>query len=104
MPDAAVSMEGQQCVSAGGVFIFATPWTIAHQAPLSVGFSRRGYWSWLPFPSPGDLADPGIEPSLVHWQADSLLLSHQGSPNPYSHGGYISQVAFQDHIGNIPPN
>ena len=62
MPDAAVSMEGQQCVSAGGVFIFATPWTIAHQAPLSVGFSRRGYWSWLPFPSPGDLPDPGIEP------------------------------------------
>ena len=41
---------------------FATPWTAAHQAPLSMGFSRREYWSKLPFPSPGDLPDPGIEP------------------------------------------
>ncbi|CAI9152054.1 unnamed protein product [Rangifer tarandus platyrhynchus] len=41
---------------------FATPWTIAHQAPLSMEFSRQEYWSGLPFPSPGDLPDPGIEP------------------------------------------
>ena len=40
---------------------FATPWTVAHQAPLSMGFSRQGYWSRLPFPSPGDVPDPGIE-------------------------------------------
>ena len=40
----------------------ATPWTIACQAPLSMGFSRQEYWSGLPFPSPGDLPDPGIEP------------------------------------------
>ena len=39
----------------------ATPWTAAYQAPLSMGFSRQGYWSGLPFPSPGDLSDPGIE-------------------------------------------
>ena len=39
-----------------------TPWTVAHQAPLSMGFSRQEYWSGLPFPSPGDLPDPGIEP------------------------------------------
>ena len=39
----------------------ATPWTVAHQAPLSMGFSRQQYWNGLPFPSPGDLPDPGIE-------------------------------------------
>ena len=43
------------------VRLFATPWTVAHQAPLSVGFSRQEYWSGLPFPPPGDLSDPGIE-------------------------------------------
>ena len=41
---------------------FATPWTVAHQSPLSMGFSRQEYWNGLPFPSPGDLPDPGIEP------------------------------------------
>ena len=44
------------------VRLFATPWTVAYQAPLSMGFSRSEYWSGLPFPSPGDLPDPGIEP------------------------------------------
>ena len=43
------------------VQFFATPWTVAHQAPLSLGFSRQEYWSWLSFPSPGDLPNPGIE-------------------------------------------
>ena len=42
---------------------FATPWTVAHQAPLSMEFSRQEYWSGLPFPSPGDLPDPGTEPT-----------------------------------------
>ena len=42
---------------------FATSWTITHQAPLSMGFPRQEYWSGLPFPSPGDLPDPGIEPA-----------------------------------------
>ena len=41
--------------------LFATPWTLACQAPLSLGFSRQEYWSGLPFPTPGDLPDPGIE-------------------------------------------
>ena len=41
---------------------FVTPWTVSHQAPLFMEFSRQGYWSVLPFPSPGDLPDPGIEP------------------------------------------
>ena len=44
------------------VRLFATPWTVAHLAPLSVGFSRQEYWSGLPFPSSGDLPDPVIEP------------------------------------------
>ena len=41
--------------------LFATPWTVAHQAPLSIGFSRQEYWRRLPFPSPGDLPDPEIK-------------------------------------------
>ena len=49
-----------------------TPWTVAHQAPLSMGFSRQEYWSGSPFPSPGDLPDPGIEPGSPALQADSL--------------------------------
>ena len=48
------------------------PWTVAHQALLSVEFSRHEYWSWLPFPSPGDLPDPGIKPGSPPVQADSL--------------------------------
>ena len=44
------------------VGLFETPWTAAYQAPLAMGFSRQDYWSGLPFPSPGDLPDPGIEP------------------------------------------
>ena len=50
----------------------ATPWTIACQSPLSMGFSRQEYWSSLPFPSPGDLPDPGIKPGSPDLQADSL--------------------------------
>ena len=47
------------------VQLFATPWTVALQAPLSVGFSRQEYWSGLPCPPPGDLPDPGIEPESL---------------------------------------
>ena len=50
----------------------AIPETVAHQAPLSMGFSRQQYWSGLPFPSPGDLPDPEIEPRSTELQADSL--------------------------------
>ena len=48
------------------VRLFVTPWTVAYHAPLSVGFSRQDYWSGLPFPSPEDLPDPGIEPKSTH--------------------------------------
>ena len=60
-------------------------WTIVCQAPLSMGFCRRKYWSGLPFPSPGDLPDPGTEPICPVSPAgagDSFLLSHLGSPLP----------------------
>ena len=49
-----------------------TPWTVAHQAPPSMEFSSQEYWSGLPFPSPGDLPDPGIEPGAPALQADVL--------------------------------
>ena len=60
------------------VRLFATPWTVAYQAPLSMGFSRQEYWSGLPFPSPGDLPDPGIEPGSPALQADALTSEPPG--------------------------
>ena len=48
-------------VSHSVIYLFVTPWTVAHQAPLSMEFSRQAYWSGLPFPIPGDLLDPGME-------------------------------------------
>ena len=56
----------------------ATPWTVACQALLSLEFSRQKYWSGLPFPSPGDLPDPGIEPRSPALQADSLPTKPSG--------------------------
>ena len=50
----------------------ATPWSVAYQASLSIGFARQEYWSGLPFPSPGDVPDPGIEPRSPALQADTL--------------------------------
>ena len=50
-----------------------------------MGFSRQEYWSGLPFPPPGDLPDPGLKPCLLHWQVDSLPLSHLGSPKNITH-------------------
>ena len=69
------------------VRLFATPWTVACQAPPSMGFSRQEYWSGLPFPSTGDLPNPGIEPRSPALQADSLPSEPPGNqaerpPNP----------------------
>ena len=66
------------------------PWTVAHQAPPSMGFSRQEYWSGLLFPSPGDLPDPGIEPRSPALQADALTSEPPGKPI-YK---FISQVHF----------
>ena len=62
------------------VRLFATPWTVVYQAPPSVGFSRQEYWSGLPFPSPGDLPNPGIEPRSSTLLADSLTSEPPGKP------------------------
>ena len=62
------------------VRFFETLWTVARQAPLSMGFSRQEYWSGLPFASPGDLPDPGIKSASLALQADSLPMSRRGSP------------------------
>ena len=60
--------------------LFATPWTVAHQAFLSMGFSRQEYWSGLPFPSPEDLPNPGIETRSPALQADTLTSEPPGKP------------------------
>ena len=62
-----VKVKSLSCVQ-----LFATLWTVARQAPLSLGFSRQEYWSGLPFPSPEDLPNPGIEPGSPALQADAL--------------------------------
>ena len=61
------------------VRFFVTPWTAAYQAPPSMGFSRQAYWSGLPFPSPGDLPDPGTEPRSPTLQADALTSEPLGN-------------------------
>ena len=61
--------------------LFVTPWTVVYQAPPSMGFSRQDYWSGLPFPSPGDLPDPEIEPGSSALQADALTSEPPGKPH-----------------------
>ena len=65
-------LESNEVKSLSRVRLFATPWTVAYQAPPSMGFSRQEYCRGLPFPSPGDLPDPGIEPGSSALQADAL--------------------------------
>ena len=78
----ALAWSGLLLLLLSHVQLFVTPWTIVHQASLSMGFPRQEYWSGWPFPTPGDLPDPGIEPmspASPALQGDSLPLSHQGS-------------------------
>ena len=87
-------------MSLSHVQLLATPWTVAYQAPLSMGFSRQEYWSGLPCPPPGDLPDPGIEPRSPALQADSLLFEPPGKP--YAHKFVKAQVhqRFTSSIAN----
>ena len=71
-----------QCYSLSCVRLFVIPRTGAHQASLSVEFSRQKYWNVLPFPSPGDLLGQGIKPCSPALQADSLLTEPPGKPLP----------------------
>ena len=70
-----VKVKSLSCVR-----LFTTPLSIAHQAPLSMGFFRQEYWSGLPFPSPGDLPGPGIEPGSPALQTEALLSELPGKP------------------------
>ena len=71
---------------------FGTPWTVACQVPLSMGFPRQEYWSGLSFPSPGDLPNPGIEPGTPALQADSLPTELSGKPHPPLQKEYVKAV------------
>ena len=73
----------QKVKSLSRVQLFATLWTVAHQAPPSMGFSRQEYWSGLPFPSPGDFPNPGIEPRSPALQADALTSEPPGKPQNF---------------------
>ena len=77
---------------------FATPWTAAHQAPLSIRFSRQGYWNGLPFPSPGDLPNPGIEPRSPALQADSLPTELRGKLQYFLRGKNIIKRKTEEKI------
>ena len=79
------------------VRLFANLWTEAPPALLSMGFSRKKYWSGLPFSSPGNLPDPGAEPvslAFPAWQTDSLLLHHLGSPPLLTRNYHFIHVVF----------
>ena len=71
-----VKVKSLSCVR-----LFATPWTVAHQPPPSMEISRQEYWSGLPFPSPGDVPNPGIEPMSPTLQADTLAPEPPGKPS-----------------------
>ena len=73
--------KGRKVKSLSRVRLFAIPWTVVYQAPQSMGFSRHEYWGGLPFPSPGDLPDPGIEPGSRTLQADALPSKPPGKSN-----------------------
>ena len=66
------------CLAVSRVQLFMAPWSVAHQAPLSMGFSRQECWSGLPFPSPGDLSDPGFEHRSPALQANDLTSEPPG--------------------------
>ena len=80
------------------VRLFATPWTVAYQASLSIGFSRQKCWSGLPFPSPGDLPDPGLEPRSPTLQVDSLLTGPSGTPWRW-HGQFKNTAEIENELG-----
>ena len=82
-----LSLYGEISLNVGGselvaksCLTLAAPWTVARQAPLSMGLPRQEYWSGLPFPSPGDPPDPRLNLGLLHWQVNSLPTEPPGKP------------------------
>ena len=92
-------MKWSEVKSLSHVRLFAAPWTVACQAPPSMGFSRQEYWSGLPFPSPGDLPDPGIEPGSPASQADAL----PSKPPAAAAKSLQSCLTLWDPIDGSPP-
>ena len=96
---------GVKVKSLSRVRLFATPWTAAHQTPLSMEFSRQEHWSGLPCPSSGDVPDSGINPGLLHGllHCRQILyqLSHQGSP-PACQCRRHKRCGFDPWVGMIP--
>ena len=78
--------------------LFATPWTVDYQARPSMGFSRQEYWSGLPFPSPGDLHDPGIEPGSPIFQADALTSEPPGKAQECSNYRTIELISHASKV------
>ena len=76
----AYSLEESENKVSQSCLTVCDPWTVAHQAPPSMGFSRQEYWTGLPFPSPGDLPDPGIEPGSPALEANGLTSEPPGKP------------------------
>ena len=87
-----INNGGRGGLVAKSCLTLATPWTVALQAPLSMGFSRQEYW--LPFPSPGDLTNPGIEPRSPALQADYLPAEPQGKPSEATSISYLKDKVF----------
>ena len=95
-----------QVESLSCVRLFANPWTVAHQAPPSMEFTRQEYWSGLPSHSPGDLPDPGIEPRSLALQADVLPFEPPGTPSksgPLIHLTLLSQLHPEDTTLAVAP-
>ena len=86
-----MDMKEYTCSVPSHAPLFVTPWPVAHQAPLSMGFSRQEYWSGLPCPPPGDLPHPGIEPRSPASQVDSLPPCHLGRPRRRTDCNWESQ-------------
>ena len=102
-------MSAHVCSKSLQLCLFAALWTVARQAPLSMGFSRQKYWSWLPCPLPGHLPDLGIEPSslgLLCWQAGSLPLVPTGKPRIWvlwsicQQWGHLGSEKLSDFLGS----
>ena len=89
------------------VRLFVTPWTVAYQAPPSMGFSRQECWSGLPFPSPGDLPDPGIKLGFPTLQADALPSEPPGKPLQTGRCYWIrlkDETGIQKMLRRLPEN
>ena len=87
------------------VWLFATLWTIVRQAPLSMGFTRQEHWRQLPFPSPGDLPDPGIEPASIASPALVGVLPgkpHSNVTSALTNGGNLDRKTDMDRETNMP--